>query len=161
VTLIIDRLGRLAEQDPKSPLLPDRSGAGWQRLTNARAWAESGAVASWLIAQGFGPQGGSLSVAAGDSPKRAVLLLAALRAGAAVVEKAAVLSFVEREGRLVVPSGRHAGIALAALVRGSIDAAVSERRLHIDGNTPARLSNDNCVRQADLRTVAEAVDAGR
>jgi feruloyl-CoA synthase len=163
--LVIDRLGRSAEEAPHAPLLPGQTGEAWRRLTNARAWAESGAVASWLIAQGFGPGlTPTLSVEGGDGPERAVLLLGALRAGAPVVATTeatgATLRFVDRDG-LIVPSGPHGGIALAALARGSIDAAVAERRLHIDGKTPARLSSDICVRQADLRTVAEAVDAGR
>ena len=55
--LVIDQLARSAERAPQAPLLPDRRGAAWQQLTNARAWAQSGAVASWLIAQGFGPGG--------------------------------------------------------------------------------------------------------
>ena len=84
-TLVIDQLAQAAEHAPQAPLLSGRSGEEWQRLTNARAWAQSGAVASWLIAQGFGPDGRSLAVPAGDTPQRAVLLLGALRAGALVV----------------------------------------------------------------------------
>ncbi|HYR65512.1 MAG TPA: AMP-binding protein, partial [Reyranella sp.] len=82
--LVIDQLARAAERAPHAPLLPERSGQRWRRLTNAEAWAQSGAVASWLIAQGFGPDGRSLAVEAADSPQRAILLLGALRAGAPV-----------------------------------------------------------------------------
>ena len=160
-SLIIDRLGQLAERAPRSPLLPERQSQGWQHLTNARAWAESGAVASWLIAQGFGPGAATLSVAPGDTPEAAVLLLGALRAGALVVDRGAALALASRNGRLVVEAGRHAGLAAAALARCSVAASVAERRLHIDGNTPARLSSDKCVRQGDLATMAEAVTRDR
>jgi feruloyl-CoA synthase len=154
--LIIDRLRQLAEQAPRSPLLGERAGEAWQRLTAGRAWTESGAVAAWLIAQGFGPEGPTLSVEARDSPERAVLFLGALRAGALVVSDGATLRFTDRNGRLVVQSGPYAGITLAGVASGSIDAAVAERRLHIDGNTPARLSSDISVRQGDLATMAQA-----
>ncbi len=160
--LVIDCLGRLASEAPRAPLLADRTDAAWQALTQGRAWAESGAVASWLIAHGFGPEPTrvavcGLAVDAPDSPERAVLLLGALRAGAAVIDDEAALAFVCHEGRLLVASGPHAGVALAALAHGSIDAAVAERRLHIDSNTPARLSNDKCVRHGDLATIRQAV----
>lgn len=154
---IIDHLGELAERIPYAPLLPERQSPEWQGLTNGRAWAESGAVASWLIAQGFGPGGPTVSIDAGDTPERAVLFLGALRAGALVVGSGAALAFATRDGRLVAVSGRHAGLAAAALAHCSIDAAVAERRLNIDGNTPARLSSDKCVRQGDLASLAEAM----
>jgi feruloyl-CoA synthase len=160
-SLIIDQLGQLAERAPRAPLLPERQGPEWQRLTNARAWAESGAVASWLIAQGFGPGAATMSLEVGDTPEAAVLLLGALRAGALLVDRGAALAFASRNGRLVVPSGRHAGLAAAALALCSVDAAVAERRLHIDANTPARLSSDKCVRQGDLLTMARAVTLDR
>jgi feruloyl-CoA synthase len=137
--LVIDQLRRQAEERPQAPLLPRRTGADWQRLTNARAWADSGAVASWLIAQGFGPGGRRLTVPADDTPLRAVVLLGALRAGALVVDGWSDLEF-------------------AALARCSIDAAVAERRLHLDADTPARLKDGVCRRQGDLATIAEAVD---
>jgi acyl-CoA synthetase (AMP-forming)/AMP-acid ligase II len=136
--LAIDQLARSAERAPQAPLLPERRGEAWQRLTNARAWAQSGAVASWLIAQGFRPGGRSLTVPAGDTPERAVLLLGALRAGALVVEGPSVVEF-------------------AVLANCSIDAAVAERRLHIDAETPARRRGDICLRHGDLATIAQAV----
>jgi acyl-CoA synthetase (AMP-forming)/AMP-acid ligase II len=136
--LVIDQLARSAERAPHAPLLPERSGDQWQRLTNVRAWAQSGAVASWLIAQGFGPHGRSLAVPAGDTPERAVLLLGALRAGALVVPGPSAVEF-------------------AVLVHCSIDAAVAERRLHIDAKTPARRSDDSLLRHGDFATIAAAV----
>lgn len=136
--LAIDRLQQLAESQPQAPLLADRAGAEWQGLTNARAWALSGAVASWLIAQGFGPGARRLAVPGGQSPERAVLLLGALRAGALVVEGPAEVEF-------------------AALANCSVDASVAERRLHIDAATPARLSGVQCLTHGDLATIAQAV----
>jgi feruloyl-CoA synthase len=136
--LVIDQLARLAERSPHTPLLPERRGDQWQRLTNADAWAQSGAVASWLIAQGFGPDGRRLAVPAGDTAERAVLLLGALRAGALVVEG---------------PNR----VAFAVLVNCSIDASVAERRLHIDARTPARMVKGVRRRHGDFTTIAEAV----
>ena len=95
-------------------------------------------MASWLIAQGFGPGARSLTVPAGDTPERAVLLLGALRAGALVVEGESTVVF-------------------AVLANCSIDAAVAERRLHIDAETPARRRGDICLRHGDLVTIAQAV----
>jgi acyl-CoA synthetase (AMP-forming)/AMP-acid ligase II len=136
--LVIDQLARAAEQAPHAPLLPERSERRWRRLTNAEAWAQSGAVASWLIAQGYGPGGRSLAVPADDTPERAVLLLGALRAGALVVEGPSALEF-------------------AVLVHCSIDAAVAERRVHIDARTPARRRGDVCLCHGDFTTIALAV----
>ena len=147
--LLIDRLARDVEREPRVLLLPGLA------LTNAEAWAQSGSVASWLIAQGFGPGARSLAVAAPDSAERAVLLLGALRAGALVVETAgeAALAFAVQGGRLVTPHGT----TLAALAQSSIDAAVAERRLHISADTPARVVRGTCRRHGDFATIAEAV----
>ncbi len=149
--LLIDRLARNAEGSPQAPLLPRFA------LTNAAAWAQSGAVASWLIAQGFGPGARSIAVSAVDNPERTVLLLGALRAGALIVETTgeAALAFAMKEGCLVSADG----IAVAALARCSIDAAVAERRLHIGADTPARIVGGVCRRHGDFVTIAEAVSA--
>jgi acyl-CoA synthetase (AMP-forming)/AMP-acid ligase II len=136
--LVIDQLARAAERAPHAPLLPERCGQGWRRVTNAEAWAQSGAVASWLIAQGYGPAGRPLAVPADDTPERAVLLLGALRAGALVVEGPSAVEF-------------------AVLVHCSIDAAVAERRLHIDARTPARRRGDVCLCHGDFTTIGQAV----
>jgi feruloyl-CoA synthase len=147
--LVIDRLARDAEREPQALLLPRFA------LTNAEAWARSGAVASWLIAQGFGPGTLSLAVSGPDSAERAVLLLGALRAGALVVETTgdAALVFSVQGSRLVTSGG----IALAALARSSVDAAVAERRLHISADTLARVIQGAYRRHCDFATIAEAV----
>ena len=147
--LAIDRLAEDAERVPLTLLLPRFS------LSNTEAWAQSGSVASWLIAQGFGPGALALAVSAPDSAERAVLTLGALRAGALVVEAAgeAALAFAVQGGRLAASGG----IALAALARSSIDAAVAERRLHIGADTPARIIRGTCRCHGDFATIAEAV----
>ncbi len=147
--LVVDRLARDAERAPTALLQPPLA------LTNAEAWAQSGAVASWLVAQGFGPGGRSLAVAAPDGPERAVLLLGALRAGALVVEaaEAADLAFAVESGRLVSPQG----VAVAALARCSVDAAVAQRRLDIRADTPARMRRGSCWHHADFTTMAEVL----
>lgn len=149
--LPIDRLARNAEDAPQAALLPRFA------LTNAEAFAQSGSVASWLIAQGFGPGARSIAVSAPDGPERAVLLLGALRAGALVVETLgeAAMVFAIKQGSLVSADG----IGLAALARCSIDAAVAERRLHIHADTPARIIGGVCMGHGDFVTIAQAISA--
>ena len=149
MALLIDRLAEAAARAPSAPLLPRFA------LSNAEAWAQSGGVAAWLIAQGFGPGALSIAVSAPDSAERAVLLLGALRAGALVVEGAgdAALAFTQKDGRLASLGG----IAVAALARCPVDAAVAERRLHLDAETPARIIGGTCRRHGDFATAAEAL----
>ena len=56
--LMIDWLQRAAERRSQGTFLAQRRGPdrAWQRLTYAEAWAKTGAIASWLIAQGYGPE---------------------------------------------------------------------------------------------------------
>jgi feruloyl-CoA synthase len=84
--LVVDLLQRAAERRPGVTFLAERRGAGraWRRLTYAEAWAETGAVASWLIAQGFGPGSRPVAILSDNSLENAVFLLGALRAGALV-----------------------------------------------------------------------------
>ena len=88
--LVIDLLQRAAERRPDVTFLAERRGPGegvarpWQRLTYAEAWARTGAVASWLIAQGFGPGGPLVAILSDNSLENALMLFGALRAGAVV-----------------------------------------------------------------------------
>ena len=84
--LMIDLLGRAAERRPDVTWLAERRGPGraWQRLTYAEAWARTGAVASWLIAQGYGPSSKPLAILSDNSLENALFLFGALRAGALV-----------------------------------------------------------------------------
>jgi hypothetical protein len=126
VTLLIDRIAQAAERDPSGRLV-----AG---IDNATLWRRSGGVASWLIAQGYGPGGKSLAASAGDP----ALVLGALRAGAAID-----------------PAGERppANIAADALANLPVDAAVAERRLHITADTPIRPG----LRHGDLTSLAQAL----
>jgi feruloyl-CoA synthase len=84
--LVVDLLQRAAERRPDVTFLAERRGAdrGWKRLTYAEAWAKTGAVASWLIAQGFGPQSRPAAILSDNSLENALFLFGALRAGALV-----------------------------------------------------------------------------
>jgi feruloyl-CoA synthase len=81
--LMIDWLQRAAERRPQVTFLaqrrrPDRT---WQRLTYAEAWAKTGAIASWLIAQGYGPDSAPAAILSDNSLENALFLFGALRAG--------------------------------------------------------------------------------
>jgi feruloyl-CoA synthase len=84
--LVIDLLQRAAERRPDVTFLAQRRGParGWQRISYAEAWATTGAVASWLIAQGFGPASKPLAILSDNSLENALFLFGALRAGALV-----------------------------------------------------------------------------
>ena len=87
---VIDLLQRAAERRPDVTFLAERRGPGegaarpWQRLTYAEAWARTGAIASWLIAQGYGPGGPPVAILSDNSLENALMLFGALRAGAVV-----------------------------------------------------------------------------
>ena len=84
--LMIDLLGSAAERRPDVTWLAERRGPAraWQRLTYAEAWAKTGAVASWLIAQGYGPASKPLAILSDNSLENALFLFGAMRAGALV-----------------------------------------------------------------------------
>ena len=128
--LLIDRLAVAAERTPGAPFTAD--------LSNSQAWARSGSVASWLIAQGYGPGGKALAAPSADP----VLVLAALRAGARLDPSGVPLP---------------AGLAVEALMRCSVDAAVAERRLHIAADTPALVRGDRTLAHKDIATLADAL----
>jgi feruloyl-CoA synthase len=171
LSLVIDLLQRAAERRPTVTFLAERRGPdrAWQRLTYAEAWARTGAVASWLIAQGFGPDGKPIAILSDNSLENALLVFGALRAGALVAPISPnyslsgdftrldhALSVVEpglvfaqestryaaaldrTKARIVTVDGKR-GLAFGALASCSIDASVSERRLHIGPDTPAKI----------------------
>ena len=169
--LVIDLLGRAAERRPTVTFLAERRGPDrtWQRLTYAEAWARTGAIASWLIAQGFGPDGKPIAILSDNSLENALLVFGALRAGALLApispnyslsgdftrldhalsvvdpglvfaqDSARYAAALDRtEARVVTVDGKR-GLAFGALASCSIDASVSERRLHITADTPAKI----------------------
>jgi len=84
--LSIDQLGRAAERRPDVTWLAERRGPdrAWRRLSYAEGWAKTGAIASWLIAQGYGPASKPLAILSDNSLENALFLFGALRAGALV-----------------------------------------------------------------------------
>ena len=169
--LVIDLLQRAAERRPGVTFLAERRGPdrAWQRLTYAEAWARTGAIASWLIAQGFGPDSKPIAILSDNSLENALLVFGALRAGALVApispnyslsgdfarldhalsvvepglvfaqESARYAAALDRtEAEIVTVDGKR-GLAFGALASCSIDASVSERRLHITADTPAKI----------------------
>src|SRR4051794_40827730 len=80
---MIDWLQRAAERRPHVTFLAERRGRdrAWQRLTYAEAWARTGAVASWLIANGFGPDSAPAAILSDNSLENALFLFGAMRAG--------------------------------------------------------------------------------
>ena len=81
--LVIDWLQRAAERRPHVTFLAERRGAerAWQKLSYAEAWAKTGAVASWLIAQGYGPHSPPAAILSDNSLENALFLFGAMRAG--------------------------------------------------------------------------------
>jgi feruloyl-CoA synthase len=171
--LAIDRLQQAAERRPDSTFLahrgPDQAGRG---LTCAEAWERAGAIASWLIAQGFGPRSAPVAILSDDSLEAALLLYGALRSGVPVASLSpeyslsgdftrfdqaldnvepglvfaqdpaaygAALDRAQARGVRIVTADGERGLAFAALATCSVDASVSERRLHITADTPARI----------------------
>jgi feruloyl-CoA synthase len=156
--MLIDRLGCAAQCRPNAAFLDG------QRLTCAEAWARTGAVASWLIAKGYGPGRAPIALLSCESLERALLVLGAWRAGAVVASvspaltdhmlsiiepalvftqeglpfEAALTSAAKKRASIVTVDGKR-GLAFGALTSCSIDAAVAERRLHITADTPARI----------------------
>ncbi len=169
--LVIDLLGRAVERRPHVTFLAERRGPdrAWQRLTYSEAWAHTGAIASWLIAQGFGPDSKPIAILSDNSLENALLVFGALRAGAllapispnyslsgdftrldhtlSVVDPGLVFAqdstryaaAIDRTRARVVTVDGKRGVAFGALASCSIDAAVSERRLHITPETPAKI----------------------
>lgn len=169
--LVIDWLQRAAERRPQVPFLAERRGPdrAWQRLTYAEAWARTGAIASWLIAQGYGPESKPAAILSDNSLENALFLLGAMRAGLLVapispnyslsgdfarldhalglVQPALVFAqdsdaygkALDRTDARIITVDGKRGLPFAALTSSSIDAAVVERRTHITAATPAKI----------------------
>jgi feruloyl-CoA synthase len=84
--LMIDWLERAALRRPDVTFLAERRGPGrnWQHLSYAETWATTGAIASWLIAQGFGPHSAPVAILSDNSLENALFLFGAMRAGVPV-----------------------------------------------------------------------------
>jgi feruloyl-CoA synthase len=98
---LIDYLARAAELRPNTTFLAERDGAKqWRRLTYAAAMRDTAAVATWLIAKGFGPDSRPVMILSENSIEHALLMLGAMRAGVAVVPVSPTYSFGNDLGRL-------------------------------------------------------------
>lgn len=91
---LIDVFEHSVRRRPATTFLAQRDPAGkWRRLTYAMAWRDSGAIASWLIRHGFGPEGPPIMILSENSIEHALVTLAALRAGAVIVPVSPTYSF--------------------------------------------------------------------
>ena len=100
--LTIDWLERAALRRPDVTFLAERRGPdrAWQRLSYAEAWAKTGSVASWLIAQGFGSGSRPVAILSDNSLENALFLFGALRAGVLVAPISPNFSLSGDFGRL-------------------------------------------------------------
>jgi feruloyl-CoA synthase len=91
---LVDYLEQSAKRRPDTTFLAERvPGGPWRRLTYGEAWRDSGAIATWLIKHGFGPEGPPVMILSENSIEHGLLTLGALRAGAAVVPVSPTYSF--------------------------------------------------------------------
>jgi len=98
---LIDYLARAAELRPSTTFLAERDASKqWRRLTYAAASRDSAAVASWLIRKGFGPDSAPVMILSENTIEHALLMLGAMRAGAAVVPVSPTYSFGKDLSRL-------------------------------------------------------------
>jgi feruloyl-CoA synthase len=99
---LIEYLARAVELRPDGTFLAEReNGTGpWRHLTYRQAWRDSGAIATWLIRNGFGPDKPPVMILSENSLEHALLTLGALRAGAAAVPISPTFSFGSDLSRL-------------------------------------------------------------
>jgi feruloyl-CoA synthase len=98
---LIDYLARAAELRANTTFLAQRDESKqWRRLTYGAAWRDSAAVATWLIRRGFGPGSAPVMILSENTIEHALLMLGAMRAGAAVVPVSPSYSFGKDLARL-------------------------------------------------------------
>lgn len=165
---LIEYLERAAALRPDTTFLAERdAGGAWRRLTYAQAWRDTAAIATWLIRHGHGPKAAPLMILSDNSVEHGALMMAALRAGVAVVPVSPAYSLSGDLGRLeyaldLIEPGlvyaqdaqRYAAaLALAGkqgrqilsaagfaeLSSETDDAALSERRAQITADTVAKI----------------------
>lgn len=91
---LVDILAHAAQRRPATTFLAERSAPGqWRRLQYQEAWRYSGAIATWLIRHGFGPNGPAVMILSENSIEHGLLTLGALRAGAVVAPVSPSYSF--------------------------------------------------------------------
>jgi feruloyl-CoA synthase len=83
---LIEYLGQALDRRPDGTFLAQRDATGkWRKLTYRQAWHDTGAIATWLIEHGFGPDKPPVMILSENTIEHAMLTLGALRAGAPVV----------------------------------------------------------------------------
>ena len=135
---LVDYLDRAVQIRPDNTFLAERDGSGqWRRLTYSAADRDTAAIATWLIRQGFGPDGAPIMILSENSIHHALLMLGGLRAGAAVVPVSPTYSQGPDLSRL--------GYALQLIEPGIVYAGDSKRyaaALNYAGAPNRRLLSD-------------------
>ena len=117
---LIEHLEHAKNLRPDTVFLAERGpGRVWIKLTYADAWRQTGAVATWLIRNGFGPGTPGVMILSENSLQHAVLTFGALRAGVAVIPVSPTFSFGSDLGRL--------GYALELIEPGIVYAKDAKR----------------------------------
>jgi feruloyl-CoA synthase len=99
--ILVDLLERAKDLRPDVPFLAERdANGGWRTITYAQVWRDTGAVATWLMRHGFGPEGPPVMILSENSIEHALLMLGTLRAGAAAVPVSPTYSFGNDLSRL-------------------------------------------------------------
>src|SRR5690348_7579795 len=77
---LIEYFQRAVELRPATSCLAQRDSNGeWRRLIYTDAWKRTTAIATWLIREGFGPNGQPVMILSENSIEHALLTLGALR----------------------------------------------------------------------------------
>ena len=117
---LIEHLERAKNIRPDTTFLAERTAArAWRRLTYRDAWEQTGAIATWLIRKGFGPDRPGVMILSENSIEHALLTFGALRAGAPVIPVSPTYSFGSDFDRL--------GYALALIEPGLVFAGDAAR----------------------------------
>jgi feruloyl-CoA synthase len=156
---LIDYLSRAAELRPNTTFLAERDGAKqWRCLTYAAAARDTAAVATWLIARGFGPDSRPVMILSENSIEHALLMLGAMRAGVAVVPVSPTYSFGADLGRL----GYALQLTQPAVVYAGDAARYAPALQYVKANVPDALTITGQEFSELLRSVdADAVAARR
>jgi feruloyl-CoA synthase len=91
---LIEHLEHAKNLRPDTVFLAERVGSRqWSRLTYAQSWQKTGAIATWLIRNGFGPGRPGVMILSENSIEHALLTFGALRAGVPVIPVSPTYSF--------------------------------------------------------------------
>jgi feruloyl-CoA synthase len=83
---LIEHLERAKNIRPETTFLAERTAnREWRRVTYAQAWQQTGAIATWLIRNGFGPERPGVMILSENTIEHALLTFGALRAGTPVI----------------------------------------------------------------------------